>query len=419
MKILMVLEGAFPPDDRVEKEALSLIKAKHEVHLICPSFKDRPKSENYKNINIHRIRFNKEVFKKLRGAALTLPFYFVFAKKHIFSLVREIKPDAIHIHDLPLANIGLEVQKEFGCTPVLDLHENYPDMLATAPYSKTLQGRIFMPIPLWRKYERRMLKKYDNIIVTVEEMGERLRKIKPSLDYHTVENTLDLNMFPQRKQQPKNQKTIKLVYIGGIEEHRGIQYAIKGFIETLKTHENLEFHLHGKGRYVDTLKKIIKQYSLEDKVFLQPLLKFPQEAVKLSEYDIGLIPGIKSTQNDCSSPNKLYQYMYYGLAVMASNLDSIERIIKETACGITYTFDDSSEFATKLSNMISTNLNQYKENAHKAVVKKYNWVSNDQILAELYESIKPPRNKDLSICYYGETHNHQQRKNDERIRGGE
>ena len=39
MRILMVLENQFPDDERVEKEALSLIKAGHEVHLLCATLK--------------------------------------------------------------------------------------------------------------------------------------------------------------------------------------------------------------------------------------------------------------------------------------------------------------------------------------------------------------------------------------------
>ena len=39
MKILMVLENQFPDDERVEKEALSLIEAGHEVHLLCATLK--------------------------------------------------------------------------------------------------------------------------------------------------------------------------------------------------------------------------------------------------------------------------------------------------------------------------------------------------------------------------------------------
>ena len=55
MKILMVLENQFPDDERVEKEALSLIKAGHEVHLLCATLKkERVGDENYKVIRLHR-----------------------------------------------------------------------------------------------------------------------------------------------------------------------------------------------------------------------------------------------------------------------------------------------------------------------------------------------------------------------------
>ena len=51
----MVLENQFPDDERVEKEALSLIKAGHEVHLLCATLKkERVGDENYKGIRLHR-----------------------------------------------------------------------------------------------------------------------------------------------------------------------------------------------------------------------------------------------------------------------------------------------------------------------------------------------------------------------------
>ena len=59
MKILMVLENQFPDDERVEKEALSLIKAGHEVHLLCATLKkERVGDENYKGIRLHRALSN-------------------------------------------------------------------------------------------------------------------------------------------------------------------------------------------------------------------------------------------------------------------------------------------------------------------------------------------------------------------------
>ena len=35
MRIGMILDSVFPPDPRVENEAVSLIKADHEVFLFC------------------------------------------------------------------------------------------------------------------------------------------------------------------------------------------------------------------------------------------------------------------------------------------------------------------------------------------------------------------------------------------------
>ena len=54
MNILMVLDNEFPPDDRVEKEAISLIKAGFEVFIICLNYCKRDNFEVYKNIKVIR-----------------------------------------------------------------------------------------------------------------------------------------------------------------------------------------------------------------------------------------------------------------------------------------------------------------------------------------------------------------------------
>ena len=81
MKILMVLENQFPDDERVEKEALSLIKVGHEVHLLCATLKKEcVGNENYKGIMLHRVLSNPFLYNKAKIACLRLPFYFVFWK---------------------------------------------------------------------------------------------------------------------------------------------------------------------------------------------------------------------------------------------------------------------------------------------------------------------------------------------------
>ena len=57
MKIGMLLDRIFPPDIRVEKEARALLKAGHEVHLLCVKTSDLPDEDVYEEIKLHRREF--------------------------------------------------------------------------------------------------------------------------------------------------------------------------------------------------------------------------------------------------------------------------------------------------------------------------------------------------------------------------
>ena len=88
MKILMVLEGEFPPDDRVEKEAISLFNIGYEVHIACYSkVGEFSRLETYKNIIIHR-KYLPAIIYKLSAAILILPFYFWYWSVYLKRLNR-------------------------------------------------------------------------------------------------------------------------------------------------------------------------------------------------------------------------------------------------------------------------------------------------------------------------------------------
>ena len=75
LKVGMILDVDFPPDERPEKEALSLIKAGYEVHLLCYTSQKRPLRENYKGIQLTRFNLPEKVHKKFSAAYLALPIY--------------------------------------------------------------------------------------------------------------------------------------------------------------------------------------------------------------------------------------------------------------------------------------------------------------------------------------------------------
>ena len=70
----MILDAVFPPDPRVENEAVSLIEAGHEVFLFCLHYGNQLQSEIVNGIHIKRYVSNKIEY-KLSALAYTIPLY--------------------------------------------------------------------------------------------------------------------------------------------------------------------------------------------------------------------------------------------------------------------------------------------------------------------------------------------------------
>ena len=98
----MILDAPFPPDPRVENEAVSLVKAGHQVFLFCLKYKDEKSSEIINGIHVKRYKSNKLEY-KLSALVYTVPFYTFLMKKKIHQFIEETKIDAIHIHDIKIA----------------------------------------------------------------------------------------------------------------------------------------------------------------------------------------------------------------------------------------------------------------------------------------------------------------------------
>jgi glycosyltransferase involved in cell wall biosynthesis len=119
----------------------------------------------------------------------------------------------------------------------------------------------------------------------------------------------------------------------------------------------------------------------------------PQEEIGsyISVSDVCVIPHRKSPQTDNSSPNKLFQYLLFKKPVIASNCNSVEKIILVEKCGVIYQDNLPEELADALKYMfehpeIRTEMGV---TGHQAVVTKYNWESTVTPLLSLYSDLKP------------------------------
>jgi glycosyltransferase involved in cell wall biosynthesis len=385
MKVLMILDREFPPDKRVENEIETLIKAGYIVHIACYTRNNKPVLETTNNLAIHRKPISSFVYKS-SVACLTLPFYFNYWKKFISEILSSQRFDIIHIHDLPLAKMGVWFSKSCNMKLVVDLHENWPAFIRISSHTNTPVGKLLSPVFLWRIYEKKVLKHANAVIVVIEEAKDRLLDLNiPPEKIHIVSNTINFTELCDLPYLNPVRKNTILYYVGGINHHRGLQTVILALHKTKNT--SMEFWMVGEGSYQDVLSDLVQKLSLGERVIFKGYQPFQLVMEMLSKADYAIIPHLKTEHTDSTIPNKLFQYMYAQKPVIASNCKPVQRILEETGSGITYPSGNADRLAEIFDSLGTMDYNKMAENGKKAVTEKYNWNVDSRILLNLYQNI--------------------------------
>jgi glycosyltransferase involved in cell wall biosynthesis len=389
MKILMLLESGFPPDVRVENEIAALSKAGHEVHLACTTRKNRPPEERSGGAVIYRKPISTFIYKSSVGC-LKLPFYFNFWREYVFNLISKEKFDAIHVHDLPLTKIGAEAKRKFKIPLIIDLHENWPALLRHAPHTHTFAGRLLSSDRQWADYEKRMLGEADIIITIVEEARDRVVSLGIEPDkIFIVSNTISLEGLSISGKKRTDDDFV-LFYGGGINRHRGLQIVLDAIKILEKKPINMKLQIVGSGSYFKELEKQAVKLGIESHVQFYGYKPFNEMLEMLAEADAAIIPHLRTENNDASSPNKLYQYMYLAKPVISSDCLSLKRILTETDAGFIYRNDSPDDLALLLEKLFHNRqlLEEKGKNGRRAVISDLNWSRDSERLKNAYRMLE-------------------------------
>lgn len=388
MKILMVLESEFPPDVRVENEMLALAEAGYEVHLACSTRKNRPETDVFGKSIVHRRTISSFIYKSSVGC-LKFPFYFNFWRSFIFSLCAKEGFDIIHINDLPLSKIGIEVKQKFKTRLVIDLHENWPALIKTAAHTQTIPGRLLSSNKQWIEYERKMLPEADKVITIIEEARDRVIRLGINPDkICMVSNTINFENL-SIKAGSKISDTLTIFYGGAINRHRGLQLVLEAIRMCVLKNLKIRFWIVGDGSFRKELKNISIEMKIDSQVHFLGHKPFNEMIEILAEADAAIIPHLRTENNDASSPNKLYQYMYLNKPIISSDCISLKRIITETHTGFIYKNDSAKDLFSLLEKLFYDRkmLEEINGNGRKAVLEKYNWNVDKKRLIEAYRKL--------------------------------
>lgn len=390
----MVLDQTYPPDQRVENEAESLIKAGFKVTVLSVGKDDKPSKEVWKGTTIRRIQIPIAYRNKLRGLVGFLNLYAMWLTREVLKIHSQDPIDAIHTHDLYLGQIGQNIQKRLGIPFVLDLHENYVDALQQYAWSTTAPGKWFISDSRWKKLEKKWVEAADVSVVVIEEMKKRYLDLGISeSSLITIPNTPNIDGFRAYPIKPEIQEPFRdkkiLLYTGGFDLHRGLHTAIESMAYLKDDYPDLLLLLVGDGRNKADLERLTKKLNLEDVVRFEGWQ--PQENIRsyINCADIGLIPHVKSVQTDASIPHKLGYYMSEELPIVSSNCDSLTRMIQEHQAGRIFISEDPQSLAKEVAYLLqhTEEAKKMAKNGLDAAEHHFNWNSTVKPLIDFYRSI--------------------------------
>ncbi|GFD83735.1 hypothetical protein KUL118_65970 [Tenacibaculum sp. KUL118] len=390
MKIGMVLDKTFPPDPRVHNEAIELIKSGHEVFLFCLTYGNEPTSELVGKIKVKRYESNKLEY-KLSALAYTIPLYSLSLKKKIIHFLNKYDIEAIHIHDMVVAEAVMLANKKKQLPVVLDLHENRPEIMRFYPHLKKFPQNILISTNKWKQKEEELIKKASKVIVVTQEAKEEIykrTKIK-SDKVIVVPNTVRKSFFEKQDNFEESSKrdTFNLLYIGDTGERRGVATAIKSLPALKKEIENIRLVIVGS---LNTkLKKLSEELKVEEQVCFEGWQEETTFPKYIKQSNVCLSPLHRNLHHDTTHANKLFQYMSLRKPLLVSDATAQKNIVEKVNAGLIHEAKNVEDFTDKVLRLYKDELlrKELGKNGEAFIRNEFTWDKTSKELINLYNSL--------------------------------
>ncbi len=389
----MILDNSFPPDPRVENEAVTLVNAGFEVFLFCLSYNNE-KDEIIKGIQVKRYSSNKIEY-KLSALAYTISAYSFFMKSKIEDFINANNIQFLHIHDMRIAGAVFKANKSFNLPVVLDLHDNYPEVMKLYPHLQKFPGKYIISPKKWKEKEVEFVNKADKVITVSPEFIDNIKcRIPSSKDKLVlVPNTISTSFYTDYRVEESIIKKYKnhfvVLYLGDTHVRRGLQTVING-INILKDKiPNIKFVIVGKSTTDTILKKQANDLNLNNFIDFEGWQDVSLFQSYILSSNVCVSPLHRNLQHDVAYANKIFQYMSFAKPILVSNATAQKRLVEKYQTGLIHKDRNVEDFTDKLFNLYHNDLlrKELGENGKNFVTNQFVWENTSKELIKLYQNI--------------------------------
>jgi len=146
------------------------------------------------------------------------------------------------------------------------------------------------------------------------------------------------------------------------------------------------FLIIGRGNAEERLRSLIDELHLSHHVIMKGWLELEKIPAYLKRASVGVVPHFITQHTNNTIPNKLFDYMYFRLPVVASKCIPIARILIQEGCG--FTFSSCDELTKSLIELRKSSIRDaYGLRGRNAVISRYNWSQDSMRLNSIVNSI--------------------------------
>jgi glycosyltransferase involved in cell wall biosynthesis len=353
-RVLYILQNLpVPFDRRAWLQATTLAANGYEVSMICPKGRGFTRShERIEGVDIHRYPLPVEGHGKL---GFIIEFLWCFIATFLLSVRIGAFGrgfDILHICNPPETYWPMAwLWRAFGKVFIFD-HRDLSPELAEAKWGKTdgvlIRGLLFL---------ERMTFRAANVVIACNESYKQIaieRGGKRPGDIFIVRSGPQVSRFRICPPDPayKAGKPHLLVYLGEMSEQDGVEYLVRA-VKALREdfgREDFRCVLIGGGPHQPSVAAFAEAQGIGDLCHFTGVVSDDELFHILSTADVAIDPLPKNAFSDRSTMNKILEYMFFGLPIVAFDLK--EARVSAQEAGLFVTANDVRAMADGIATLL-------------------------------------------------------------------
>lgn len=349
MKITVVTDNYYPNVNGssyfAQRLAFYLKKHGQEVSVICPSRSLHDEIFEYEGVKVYGIR--SMPFERMRVA---LPFGPVITKK-IEKIIKEIKPDVIHVQDhFAVSRKAVNIAKKLHIPAIGTNHfmpENLVHYLHLPPSFEN-----FVKNMLW-KYFAVIYKRLNAVTTPTHKAASLLKDVKLKNNVIVMSNGIDLTKFKYanngayvREKYNIPNKPI-LLYVGRLDKEKNLDKVIRALKNVVKK-TPVHLVIAGVGAETKNLKKLVKALEMENDVTFTGFVEDKDLPDLYTIADVFINAGIAELQSIVTM-----EAMATGLPIIGANVMALPELISHSENGFLFEHGDIEKIAQYIEKLFT------------------------------------------------------------------